>query len=84
MLIMLFRCMERRYATSFLKQGTFRMGTPEEWIAYEQQGEKGRGDQLEGVYARHDMCDINALKLSKELRGDDKPFTECGITYHRS
>ena len=47
--LMLFRCLPRKYAEPFL-QGRIYFGFPGDWIAKEENGNKGQGDLLEGVF----------------------------------
>ena len=50
--IMLFRCTKRRYAEAFLK-GEIRLSTPRSWISFDDPGNKGVGDGLEGIFLSH-------------------------------
>lgn len=46
---MLFRCIERKYAETFIN-GEIRFGQPQNWIEKEKNGNKGQGDLLEGIF----------------------------------
>lgn len=52
---MLFRCIERKYAETFIN-GEIRFGQPKNWIEKEKNGNKGQGDLLEGRFqSRHKL-----------------------------
>lgn len=79
---MLFRCIEKRFAQSFIK-GEIRLSQPSYWIGEEQKGNKGKGDILEGTFLstkEGDKSDfINKLKQDKNINY----FDYEGYTYFR-
>ena len=68
--LILFRCLPRKFAEPFL-QGKIYFGSPEDWIAKEEDGNKGQGDLLEGVFLsckENDNSDfIKKLKADPSL-----------------
>lgn len=49
--IIILKCMERRYAESFVSKGTIHFSTPRQWQELEETEGPGRGDKLEGLFA---------------------------------
>lgn len=80
--ILLFRCTRRKYAETFVN-GEIYFNQPKNWIQYEKDGEKGRGDLLEGTFisARaNDTSDfISNLKKDTNL----EYFGKDEYTYFR-
>ena len=48
---MTFRCMKRKYARPFFKNGRIKFSTPASWVEYARQHGTGRGDHFEGSFA---------------------------------
>lgn len=67
--ILLFRCISKKHAEEFVN-GKIKFGKPEKWIEFENNGNKGVGDSLEGVFLATNKNDnslfINNLKKNKE------------------
>lgn len=79
---MLFRCIERKYAESFIK-GEIRFGQPQNWIEKEKNGNKGQGDLLEGIFLSTQGNDTS--KFIERLENDS--YINCieynGFKYFR-
>ena len=79
---MLFRCTKKRFAEEFRKGKIF-FNKPKNWIQIEKDGNKGRGDILEGTFMSVKSNDtsnfINGLKQNK----DYTYFDNEGFTYFR-
>lgn len=80
--MMLFRCTKKRFAEEFRKGKIF-FNKPKNWIQIEKDGNKGRGDILEGTFMSVKSNDtsifINGLKQNK----DYTYFDNEGFTYFR-
>ena len=80
--ILLFRCTRKKYAESFVRGEIF-FNQPKNWIQYEKDGEKGRGDLLEGTFFSTNANDtsefITKLKKDKSLNN----FDYDGYTFFR-
>lgn len=49
-ILLLSKCVERRYAEMLFYEGVLHFGYPSEWIKKAEEGNVGQGDLLEGVY----------------------------------
>ena len=78
----LFKCTQRRYANDFIN-GKIKFNQPNIWIELENNGKKGQGDSLEGVFLATDKNDnhkfINDLKKGQNI----EYFTKGNLTYFR-
>lgn len=81
--VTLFRCIPRKYAEEFLK-GKIKFSKPINWIKIEEEGNKGQGDVLEGVFLSTDSNDkskfINNLKKDETLNY----FQKDNLIYFRN
>lgn len=80
--LMLFRCLPRKYAEPFLR-GKIYFGSPEDWIAKEEDGNKGQGDILEGVFFSVLENDSSALVASLKADPTIEHFTHNGFLFFR-
>lgn len=69
--IMLFRCTRRKFAQSF-KEGKIYFNQPKNWIKEEINGNKGRGDILEGTF----MAVYKDETKMEEIKGKDISFVD--------
>lgn len=58
------RITEKKYADAFIKNGSIKFNTPDDWAKYELQHGQGRGDMYEGAFA---FCAYDDIKKFKEL-----------------
>lgn len=69
-IVMMFRCTQKQYAEQF-KKGKLFFNTPHAWIQAENNGDKGRGDILEGTFFTANSNDssnfIKSLKQNPNL-----------------
>lgn len=77
--IILFRCTRKKFAQSF-REGKIFFNQPKKWIQVEKDGNKGRGDVLEGTFIsvkRNDISDfVSNLKKDERLNYfDNNEFT---------
>lgn len=79
---MLFRCIQKKYAEDFIK-GKIRFNQPKVWIKQEENGNKGQGDSLEGVFLATDVNDNS--RFINNLKKDDKNefFLKNNLIYFR-
>lgn len=49
-ILLLSKCVERRFAEMLFYDGVLHFGYPSEWIKKAEEGNVGQGDLLEGVY----------------------------------
>lgn len=64
---MTFRCMKRKYARPFFKNGRIKFSTPASWVEYARQHGTGRGDHFEGSFATFNSLDLDsAIPLFKK------------------
>lgn len=64
---MTFRCMKRKYARPFFKNGRIKFSTPASWVEYARQHGTGRGDHFEGSFATFNPLDLDsAIPLFKK------------------
>ena len=80
----LFRSTERKYASSFISNGTIKLNTPRAWIDQARKEGIGRGDLLEGVYSSFPTGDITSYLCLKELRENIEIVRDNEISYLRS
>lgn len=80
----LFRCTERKYASSFVSNGTIKLNTPRAWINQARKEGIGRGDLLEGVYSSYPTGVISSYSYLKKLRKNIEAVRNNEITYLRS
>lgn len=57
---MTFRCMKRKYARPFFKNGRIKFSTPASWVEYARQHGTGRGDHFEGSFATFNSLDLDS------------------------
>lgn len=68
-----FRCTEVQYANEFLKNGSIKFNSPNNWVKYAKERTEGRGDLLEGIFAYYNIADIeNMVKINKKYEAYDK------------
>lgn len=79
---MLFRCIDNKYAKTFIK-GEIRFSQPKFWIEEEEKGNKGQGDKLEGTFFSAKVDDDS--KFLKDLKSDKRldNFNYDGYTFFR-
>lgn len=79
----LFRCTQKKYANDFLK-GKIRFNQPKAWIKIEEDGNKGRGDSLEGVCLATNKDDNS--KFIKDMKNNEafEWFIKNDMVYFRN
>jgi hypothetical protein len=80
----LFRCTEKKFASTFCSNGTIKLNTPRSWINYAREDGMGRGDLLEGVYCSYPTKGISSFAFLKEFRNNIESETDRDIIYLRS
>ncbi len=80
--LMLFRCTKREWAEQFCK-GEIYLGSPREWIQIEEDGNKGQGDLLEGVFLSVPESDDSELVQRMKDRTDIESFSHNGFVFYR-
>lgn len=72
--LLFLKCIDRKYASQFISNGTIRLSKPREWTKIK---DSSRGDVYEGVYAKCPNKGFFDVKHIQNLRKDSKSFS-CG------
>lgn len=79
---MLFRVIDRKYAEQFVA-GKIRFNQPKSWILAEENGKKGLGDSLEGVFLSASILDNSPFIKSLIINDNFINFEKDGLLYFR-
>lgn len=79
----LFRCLPKKYAQDFIK-GKIRFSKPSNWIKIEEEGNKGQGDVLEGIFFSTSSDDKSEFIINLKKKKNVEFFEKNKLIYFRN